>query len=230
MEEGSISDDPLFVNPAARDYHLLPISPCIRSGWPNAQMPEVDIDLEPFPLGRRPDIGADQFVDSDRDLMPVYWEGKHLRTIDALPEGDFDSDGLSNLDELWNRCDPANVDTDADGLNDGFEVHELKTNPNDVDTDDDGVSDGDELFAGTDPLDPNSLFRVEAILPEQGRLDFLITWFAVPGGTYRLHFSPDLASWQPMDDLIVADGPIAAARFKSHGTVHKKFFRVEFLP
>ena len=65
--EGNIDSDPLFVNPAVNDYHLLNNSPCIGAGvdeieiltsWHNA--PDLDIDgtPRPFPIGSIPDIGA----------------------------------------------------------------------------------------------------------------------------------------------------------------------------
>jgi hypothetical protein len=89
--------------------------------------------------------------------------------------GDPDSDGLSNLDEYLNGCDPNDEDTDddllgdleeletygtdpleedtdQDLLEDGYEVHTLGSNPLLVDTDNDTLTDGFEaLQFGTDP-------------------------------------------------------------------------------
>jgi len=471
-ETGSISDDPMFVNPAAGDYHLLPASPCRGAGRRYPGVPHTDIDLEPFPPARMPDIGADQFTDTDGDLMPDYWEVRQSGTTDMAAKEDADNDGLTNLGELLNRSvwnipdtdgdglldgdevhdlktdpnntdtdgdgmpdgwefhhwlsptssegpdgppgdpdadgltnidefhqgtDPQNPDTDSDGLtdgqevnvystlptnadtdgdgladglevheigtdanasdtdsdgltdgeevnfystlptlpdtdgdglNDGFEVHELKTDPNDIDTDkdglndawefthqlsptssqgqdgslgdpdtdglsnidefnqatdpqnpdtdgdgltdgeeihlystlatnpdtdgdglddrlevrdlktdpndidtdDDGKADGVEVFAGTDPLDSLSLLRLRAIGLEEGGLCLRITWSAVAGRTYRLHFSTDLVSWQPTSEAIFADGAVATVLLKNHPSVRRRFFRVEVLP
>ncbi|HMP83683.1 MAG TPA: lamin tail domain-containing protein [Verrucomicrobiota bacterium] len=46
----------------------------------------------------------------------------------------------------------SNVDTDNDGLNDGYELFVSKTNPNHWDTDGDGLNDGWEVQHGLNPL------------------------------------------------------------------------------
>ena len=94
---------------------------------------------------------------------------------------DFDSDGLSDLDESDLGTDPQLADTDGDGLDDGLEadtgtdpldpdtdgdgledgvedadadgvVDQDETDPRVADTDGDGISDGEEVAAGSDPL------------------------------------------------------------------------------
>jgi hypothetical protein len=50
---GNINANPLFVNAAGGDLHLLPNSPCINAGDPNS-----DFGLEPEPDGGRIDMGA----------------------------------------------------------------------------------------------------------------------------------------------------------------------------
>jgi hypothetical protein len=74
---------------------------------------------------------------------------------DAL--ADFDTDGLNNLEEYQAGTDLRVADTDGDGLSDGAEVKQYRTNPLLRDTDGDGVSDGLEIQAGSDPLNPNSV-------------------------------------------------------------------------
>ena len=49
---------------------------------------------------------------------------------------------------------PAQIDSDGDGLSDAQEGL-LQTDPNNPDSDEDGISDGDEFAAGSDPLTPN---------------------------------------------------------------------------
>jgi hypothetical protein len=46
-------------------------------------------------------------------------------------------------------------DRDSDGLFDADETNVYGTNPDKADTDGDGADDGQEVFDGTDPLDPN---------------------------------------------------------------------------
>jgi hypothetical protein len=93
------------------------------------------------------------------------------------PNGDEDSDGLTNGDEQQRGTDPTKADTDGDALSDADEVNthgtdplkadtdednmrddaELDyTDPNNADSDGDGTPDGDEVFIyGTDPNNAN---------------------------------------------------------------------------
>lgn len=82
--------------------------------------------------------------------------------IDFVP--DPDQDGLDNEEEAMVGTDPAQGDTDRDGLKDGEEVHTIHSDPLDEDSDDDGVRDGAETEPGADSdgdtlvnaLDPDS--------------------------------------------------------------------------
>ena len=70
---------------------------------------------------------------------------------------DSDDDGLNDGYEVQSLgTDPLNPDTDGDLLSDGEEVKEYMTNPLNEDTDGDGLSDEDEVEAGTDPTDPDT--------------------------------------------------------------------------
>lgn len=74
----------------------------------------------------------------------------------ATGRGDRDHDGLSNCAERKILgTDPADFDSDNDGVPDGDEVAE-GTDPSDADSDDDGLDDGEENDAGTDPADADS--------------------------------------------------------------------------
>ena len=71
---------------------------------------------------------------------------------EGVRDSDEDEDGLTLADEIERYgTDPANPDTDSDGVLDGAEI-ELGTNPQLADTDDDGLSDGREVELGTNPL------------------------------------------------------------------------------
>ena len=113
-------------------------------------------------------------VDDASDNCPLVWNPAQDDldgdgTGDAC-DSDVDGDGLVNffetatgsfLNSQNTGTDPADTDSDDDGLSDGEEVL-LGTDPNNPDTDGDGVSDSDELLAGTDPLDPFDLVGVPA--------------------------------------------------------------------
>mgnify|MGYP003879535943 CR=1 FL=1 len=81
-------------------------------------------------------------ADFDGDGLPNFAEW-HASTNPADP--DTDDDGLMDYDELIvYRTDPLNPDTDGDGLTDLREV-KMGTSPLSVDTDGDGLGDGEEL-------------------------------------------------------------------------------------
>ncbi|NKB25837.1 MAG: hypothetical protein GKR87_15985 [Kiritimatiellae bacterium] len=120
--------------------------------------------------------------DSDGDGVPDATElllGLDPHQIDSDGDGisdgeeDTDSDGLLNIEEVLLGTDlndtdtdtdtdnngilDLNEDTDGDGLTDIAELITYSTDPLQADTDSDGFNDGDEIFDGSDPLDPNSL-------------------------------------------------------------------------
>jgi subtilisin family serine protease len=71
-------------------------------------------------------------------------------------DNDIDGDGLTNAQEATYGTNPANQDTDGDGLDDGAEVNTYGTNPLIADSDGDGLSDGVEVSTyGTNPTVSN---------------------------------------------------------------------------
>lgn len=127
-------------------------SPLRQGGGPTAQS-RLDMDLEPRPE-TDPDIGADQFLDSDEDDLADWWELATAGNLEDLtgPTQDLDEDGLTNAEEYVVDTDPAQVDTDGDGLSDGAEVHTHGTNPLSTDTDGDDMPDGWEVTHDLDPV------------------------------------------------------------------------------
>ena len=89
-------------------------------------------------------VTSSHFTTLRYDVMPgtidafARWKG-----VKAL---DYDGDGLNNVNET--TSDPWKYDTDADGLNDKFEV-ETGTDPLRYDTDNDGLLDGFEFVYDT---------------------------------------------------------------------------------
>ncbi|YCM42362.1 chitobiase/beta-hexosaminidase C-terminal domain-containing protein [Verrucomicrobiaceae bacterium 227] len=95
--------------------------------------------------------------DSDEDGLPDVWEIASFGHLDEDDSGDFDDDGLSNLEEFNVGSDPSGRDSDDDGLDDGAEVNLYATDPIDEDSDDDGLTDGEEIQSySTDPNDFDS--------------------------------------------------------------------------
>jgi outer membrane protein OmpA-like peptidoglycan-associated protein len=90
--------------------------------------------------------------------------GTATATVTLTVGGDKDGDSLCDGEELKLGTDPDDGDTDDDGLDDGGEVRNGKTNPLDDDSDDDGLLDGTEDAnhdgvtdpGETDPLDNDS--------------------------------------------------------------------------
>ena len=147
MGVNNIDRDPLLTPTG----HLTAGSPCVD--WcPTG--PEEDIygDSRPFPVNGAYDIGADEFVDSDDDGLPDWWEAKHYGDAGGDPE----NDSLTNLDEYNNGTDPDDPDTDGDGRNDGIEITD-----------------------GTNPLHPDNsekIFYVNGIIGDDTYDGFAATW------------------------------------------------------
>ena len=84
---------------------------------------------------------------------PVSDAGASVIETTAITGTDLDADNYVDALEVTVGLDPANPDTDGDGVADGDETPLYGTDPFSGDTDGDGLSDGDELFsASTDPL------------------------------------------------------------------------------
>lgn len=70
---------------------------------------------------------------------------------------DADSDGILDADEKAQGLNPAEYDTDGDGLSDKAEIERFKTDPKKADTDGDGFWDGNEIMNGYNPKGPGRL-------------------------------------------------------------------------
>lgn len=118
-EHGGINADPQLT-PAGWLWSSAEFpSPAInRAGVALASASKVDIHGEPRPaVGTTPDLGADEFKDSNGDGLPDWLEGAD------------DNDGLAALDEyLIHGTNPLLSDTDGDGVGDGAEIAQ-GTNP-----------------------------------------------------------------------------------------------------
>ena len=101
------------------------------------------------------DLGFGIVIDADQDGLPDSWELSYFGNTTINTGGDFDQDGLNNLDEYQNKTDPKDSDTDNDGLSDGYEVaYGLDPlDPMDAgqDPDHDGYTNLEEAMCGSDP-------------------------------------------------------------------------------
>ena len=131
------------------------------------------------------------------------------------PEGDDDHDGLVRSRELEIGTDPEKLDSDGDGLPDGWEVeHQLNpllTEGMDGaggDPDGDGASNREEFAAGTDPRASASAFRVEAQWTGTRRLS--ISWLAVAGLAYHVQSSTNsMDGFQDVPGAAFPGSPVA---------------------
>ncbi|HUT03399.1 MAG TPA: right-handed parallel beta-helix repeat-containing protein, partial [bacterium] len=135
--KNNIAKYPHFVDPEAGDYHLKSYSPCVQMGR-NSVVPagSADVDYDPRILFGTVDIGADEVIaispDTDEDGLPDDWEIEHFEPLlppghelDETGSGDYDEDGLTNLQEFVMGTSPTfdasviYVDDDATGFQDG---------------------------------------------------------------------------------------------------------------
>ncbi len=102
---GNIGNNPLLT---ADGLHLQSTSPCINQGDPAGDyMCQVDIDNEARVIDSGIDIGADEFLDTDGDVLPNWWERRYFESsTSALPDDDPEEDGRNNITELEQGTDP----------------------------------------------------------------------------------------------------------------------------
>ncbi len=94
----NLNADPLFLNPALRDYRLAAGSPAIGAGTNGTTMGAI------FPVGS-------YLVDTDGDTLPDTWEQTYGLDFNDLADAgrDADEDGLTNLQEFWAGTNPADA-------------------------------------------------------------------------------------------------------------------------
>lgn len=127
------------------------------------------------------------------------------------------------------------LDGDADGLPDTWEfLHGLHANrPTDaaIDSDGDGSTNLGEYLAGTDPVNPSSIFRASAIGLEanESGTRMNLAFDAVPGRRYSIEGSENLANWSPIGN-VSADRKRMEIRVPIAIGNSRHFFRVRALP
>ncbi|MBE6140828.1 MAG: VWA domain-containing protein [Firmicutes bacterium] len=81
----------------------------------------------------------------------------NIPSIIKIKDSDLDNDGLLNDLEKILGTNSFSKDSDLDGINDYYEIKQVKTNPLVSDTDQDQISDGNELDLGLDPNKKDTL-------------------------------------------------------------------------
>lgn len=90
-------------------------------------------------------------------------------------------------------------DNDRDGLPNLYEVS-LSMDPDwpldaSEDPDGDGEDTGDEYSAGTDPFDPEDVFRI--LYFSRSESEISVSWSSVAARRYQVFWSADLMTWEP---------------------------------
>ena len=122
---GNISENPLFVDAQAKDFHLQLDSPCIDAGDPDyVPYPwQLDIDGDNAVMGEQIDIGADEYVGYVKPVADAgpdqHVQGLELVTLDA--SGSFQYDPNNELIYEWDQQFGPAVDLDdPESMNPSF--------------------------------------------------------------------------------------------------------------
>ncbi|MCF7975720.1 MAG: right-handed parallel beta-helix repeat-containing protein, partial [Phycisphaerae bacterium] len=94
---GNFTEDPLLTS----DGHLTLESPCIDAATPGRRIVKgVDMDGENRRVGSSVDIGADEYLDSDMDGLPDWFEMElDPNGLAMNPDDDLDGDDYTNIEE-----------------------------------------------------------------------------------------------------------------------------------
>jgi len=120
-------------------------------------------------------------------------------------------------------------DTDADGMDDDWEMayFNILSRDGTGDFDGDGWTDLQEFRAGTDPTDRGSILRVLTIDSLDGRTRTIL-WTAQPGRAYRVQFKRDVmdADWVDLPGIVTATGTTGSKEDTSAVGQLRRFYRV----
>lgn len=124
-------------------------------------------------------------------------------------------------------------DTDADGLDDDWEVAyfgNLSRNGS-GDFDQDGSTDAQEFAAGTDPANSNSILRVITI-ERVGANGLTIVWSSISGRTYQVQYKEDLSvsGWSNLGGSVRATASSTSISDAGVTSREHRFYRVLIAP
>lgn len=185
----------------------------------------------------------------EEKVIDVSWKNTEVWSYPCLVMSgdDVDGDGLPNWVEtntgVYVDCadtgtDPNVLDTDGDGLPDGWEVRHF-LNPvsstgddgQEGDPDRDGKTNDEELVAGTDPADPTSVFSIDQMWFDPGTGDLILAWKGVAGKRYQVQHSGEPHDWLPASGIIEPqeDG-IEWWQAEGSAAFIRGFYRVTVIP
>ena len=98
------------------------------------------------------------------------------------------------------------------------------------DADGDGTTNAMEDLAGTNPLDPNSVFRIVSVASNVANNTRQVTWSSVAGKKYQVQFSPDLSLGSFTTVSAVLTATAASMSYTDQRTGTKGFYRVQVVP
>lgn len=143
-----------------------------------------------------------------------------------------------SLTSVWHTAAdpsiPADLDTDHDGMPDGYERRQ-GLNPADpadaaLDLDGDGINNLEEFLGGTDPRNPESQFRILRTSAVNHR--YQIEFVGPAGRRFQLETASDIVhpQWTSVSQPVYGFGGITTIEHEAAGGVALGFYRLRLLP
>jgi len=237
--EGSTTTSPIETLPALSSILEFHASNGIRAFDGDGQGSGIMIDL-----GVPVDPGKWQRITIKQDYSSKKWDlyvdgmmiraglGFHSDSADCLTTFAQQNHTSAYLDFFSVTALGLEFDIDGDSLKDLDEYKFHKTNPFIADTDGDEVNDDVEIAAGTDPLDPNSYFKVTLI--ELSGDTVSITWPTVFGKSYMVQGTSNLTlEWSDISETITEADPMGGIAEFMHDFsaigLPKYFYRIRII-
>lgn len=148
-------------------------------------------------------------VSDSGGLSLTYIFDVDVYPTNAVGEADLDGDGLSD----WWEAD--------------FDLHVTDFNPEE-DSDGDGVSNRDEWIANTNPLDPDTFFRIEDSAVGEGSADFILYWRSRENRSYSVYWRTNMTeSFQLLTNGIPGTPPWNSYTDTVYSADEQVFYRLK---